>query len=218
MQSYRVMMTHVHRQHEYTLTSNCTSLSHTTDPVSDPVLAEWFPVQFISGFRSPTLYLSPWSPESSWQVQQFHCRAEEREDQVRHQHAGTWSLSSPLGGQASKWAGQRPPVNCAEKDGVISIQQVGQIVAGKQHSGNPPANPRHQMVNDAIEEMGSSHAALVKTTADWRSSQSSQSLCRWRRHRSVCLVTPPPPSTSPLSWICTASHIVTYCNTTAQFL
>lgn len=79
-------------------------------------------LQFISGFRSSTLYLSP-------QVQQFHRQAEEREDQVRHQHAGTWSLSSPLGGQASKWAGQGPPVNCAQKDGVISIQQVSQIVA-----------------------------------------------------------------------------------------
>lgn len=56
--------------------------------------------------------------------------------------------------------------NCAEKDGVISIQQVGQTVAGKQHCGNLPANPRHQMVNDAIEEMGSSHAALVKATGD----------------------------------------------------
>lgn len=88
-------------------------------------------LQFISGFRSPTLYLSPWGLDiqNSWQVQQFHRQAEEREDQVRHQHAGTWSLSSPLGGQASKWAGQGPTVNCAQKDGVISIQQVSQIVA-----------------------------------------------------------------------------------------
>lgn len=45
-------------------------------------------------------------------------------------------------------------LGCPEKEGVISILQVSQMVTDKRHSGNPIANPRHQMVDEQPRRPG----------------------------------------------------------------
>ncbi len=78
-----------------------------------------------------------------------------------HLEAKLFSLFTVYAQSVSQLAVRR-----AEQDGVVSVLQVSQMVTAKGHSGDPLTNLGHQMVNDAIEEVRSSHAALANATRD----------------------------------------------------